>query len=230
MNGSIIQLRDLQRIWRVVIAVVAFELAGGLIAWAIGYHYSSFHNFATGAGLAALPGFMLGAVWHLRSPQKQEGSIALIIFLGIIAAGLAVATIFEGIPHSRTEVAALAEVRQIAGERLERIEVHEKPGGPVVRTISDANALVAFAQACGQAEGYMINHDSYSHSWYLVVHGDSRHEMCLSLEISHPDTAVGELLDMEHDARGRPRGSFQSDWLRRWVEEQLIQPSSDKIP
>lgn len=80
--------RDQALAWRIIAAVLVFQLAGGFIGAAYDYHHSAFMNLWAGGALATLPGFILGAIWHFSGPVDRRARLKIASFLGLLTAAL----------------------------------------------------------------------------------------------------------------------------------------------
>ncbi len=216
-----LSFRDLCRAWRFIVAVVACEFVGGLIGITYEYHYNPFLNLWMGGAIAILPGMILGAVWHFSGPADRRESIVVIRLLGFIGAAVFIFAVAVAIPLFKTEMRNLAGLTRLQQEDIRRIEVFDRDGKVKTLTVSDPDIIAAFTGSISDAVGHQSNHPQYTHSWYVLASGPVQHEFELHLDPRFPDSVMGSFV-VKSGNRTSYRGSFKSQALRRWVDQQLI--------
>ena len=216
-----LSFQDLAPVWRIIVAVVVFELAGGFIGFTYGYHHSGFMNLWAGGALAALPGFVLGAIWHLSGPVDRRDTIRIAGFLGLLSAILFFTAVFDAIPGMKSDMRMLATLSQFDNEPFDRIEIFDRYRKTEILTVTEPAIVAAFTRAISDAVGHSPSHPQYSHSWYAIVSGPKRYEFELHLDPNFPDSIIGySLTRSEHPASYQV--AFQSHALRPWIEEHLV--------
>ena len=214
-------LRDQRRIWRVLVGTGICQLLFGLVGLLINYHYFWFLNVWFIGALGTIPGVILGTVWHFSGEDDRRDTIGLVCYGGFLAVALTVCALVFILPMMRRDVRSLARLTQLRKETIGRIEVMDQYGKKCLRTVTDAESLAAFAEACSDAVGYETGHPKYTHSWDLVVVGAERYEFDLHFDPEFPDRVVG-YFNMKPGDDLRTHCTFQSRQLRPWVEEHLL--------
>jgi len=225
MRGQITP-RDLLQVWRILVAVVICQLVGGAISSVIAFHHFWFLNLWIGAAIGALPGVVIGAVWHFSGPEERRESARIAFFLSLIAVFVITMALAVVLPHMRGEMRRLSGMSQLRDEAIDHIEVVDPSGGETVLTLSDPAVTAAFAEACSSAVGHSPNHPRYSHTWYVVVSGDTGHEFLLHLNPQFPESVIGSFVTKSGNSMSR-HGCFESRALRPWVEEHLLNADAD---
>ena len=212
---------QLIRVWRVIAAMVCFQLAGGGVGLIIDTGLSWFDSMWCCGVAATLPGYVVGLVWQLRSCGDRKAWLRMVVILGLAAAGMTAALLGLEFPRMQMEAKRLEAIGALRDERIVRIDVYDEHGDRKLATISDPDAMAGFCRGIADAVRHSPNHPGYTHSWYVVVYGTANLEMQLHLERRSPRVVVGY-----HVAKSGRRmslyGSFTSRGLRPWVEEHLV--------
>ena len=227
MKYGKITFTDLKSVWRIIIAVALCQLVGSAISIAISPHHFWFMNARIGGAAGTLPGFVLGVVWQLRSSTSDRGWIGLACFLGIITIVITVMAFGSAFPRMQREMRNLDRINQLHNESLQQIEVFDRYGKERITTITDPDALNAFAEGIADAVGHSPNHPRYSDSWYVVVDGTTRHQFVLHLNPRFPKSVIGYFVVKSGNSTSY-HGTFESKALRSWVEIQLMKTDANK--
>lgn len=212
---------DLTSVWRIIVAVIVFELAGGFAGVAYGYHHFAFKNLWAGGALAALPGFIFGAIWQFSGPVDRRDTIPIAGFLGLLSALLFLAAVFQSIPGMKSDMRMLATLSQFDSKPIDRIEIFDRDRKMAILTVTEPDIVAAFTRSISDAVGHSPSHPQFSHSWYAVVSGPKKYEFELHLDPNYPDSVIGySLTRTEHPASYQV--TFRSGALRAWVEEHLV--------
>ncbi len=213
---SFVSTRDLKMVWRILVGIGAFQLIGA----GIGLAYGFLPEWPGLVGaLASLPGFLLGAVWHLRTCGFRESGRApfFIGFLALLLTGFAAGFMLPRALHQRD---ALAEMSKFNPADFSRIEITALRGSAVTRTLTDAEAVMSFVRACSDVVAYHPNHPGYDRVWHVVLAGAMHREYELMLSPSDPSRVFGSFVEKD-GRRTWYHGSFQSQGLRAWVWRHL---------
>lgn len=213
-------LRDIRNVWRILAAVAACQLAGGLIGLLVGFHHFWFMNFWLGGALGTVPGFVLGAIWQFRRHPERRGAIGIAVFLGFLSAALLGMAIGVALPRMSGEMRLLDEMARLQDEPITRIDVFDRYGDKRLLSVTAPDDLAAFARGCSDAVGHSPNHPVYSHSWYVVVEGKPRHEFELHLHPEFPDCVIGYFVTKAGNSTAY-YGHFASRGLRPWMQRHL---------
>lgn len=217
--------RDLASVWRIVVVLIAFQLAGGFIGVAYGYHHFAFMNMWAGGALATLPGFILGAAWHFSGPAERRARLKMAGFLGFLAAAMFLMAVFQAIPMMKSDMRMLATLSQFDRKPIDRIEIFDRDRKTEILTVTEPAIVAAFTRSISDAVGHSPSHPKYSQSWYAIVSGRTQYEFELHLDPKYPQSVVGESLTRsEHPDSYRVE--FQSRALRSWVEEHLLRETA----
>ncbi len=212
---------DLQSVWRILCAVAGFQIVGGLIGLAIGYHHFWFFNFWMGGALFTLPGYFVGYKWQSRSESDTRNEwLVTAIYTRLLAIGVVVFGVLAMLPMMIDQTRRLAELKEFDEVTVNEIEVFDDDSLKRIETINDPEVLSAFASAITDAEGYAPNHPSYSRSWHIVVNARKRYQFDLHFDPECPDVAIGYWVSRS-PAGSHNFGSFSSRGLRKWAEENL---------
>jgi len=203
------------------VAVFGSVLLGGMISLAIGMHYFWFVNLWIGAVAGILPGYVAGAAWQVASgrvPRSWSYVRCVGGAVGIMTIGFVFGLV---LPCMRGEMRRLKVVAGMQSEAIQRIDVYDEDRKQMIVSLTEPKALKTFAQGIADVAGFVPNPPQYSHSWFVVVHGDSRYEFVLHISPELPQHVVGTDVSKSEswtDIRRR----FWSEGLRPWVEEHLV--------
>ncbi len=82
-------------IWRIPLMLIAFQLAGGVIALSKSYYGDPVIDFWYGAATSTFPGFIIGTLWHnFASTDKLQDHKPPFIFIAVISLLLTLSTFF----------------------------------------------------------------------------------------------------------------------------------------
>ena len=208
------KIADLQKVWRVVAGIAAGQIIGGLL----GLLFGSPEAVPLGTGAASLPGFILGALWHVRTLGWRE--MPLLGFLGVLALLCTGFVVGVFLPRSLRERDSIAELARLQAADVRRIEIQVLRGSGNALTVTDGDAIAAFVRASADVEKYSPNHPQYLSSWYVVLLGPIRREYELHLRTGDPSRVFGSFVE-KHGDTSYYHGSFQSQGLRSWVSRYL---------
>ena len=212
---------DIFRIWRLAIAIVLFEIIGGVLGVTVDYYHSWFMNMWIGGALGLLPGFLVGLAWHHLAAPDRARSVYAVWFVGGIGAYIFLAAIFDAIPRMNEEMRRIADVSQLDTSEITQIEVFDKDGDTLLLSMTDPAVIAEFARSASDAKGYSPNHELYDRSWYLVVSGRTKREYELNVDSKYPEAVIGGFVS-KTDNNTCHFGSFISQNLREWVDRNLI--------
>jgi hypothetical protein len=158
MKYGQITFTDLKGIWRIIVAVVLCQLVGCAISLVVSMHHFWFMNLWLGGAAGTLPGFILGVVWQLRSPNSASGWLGITCFLGFIAVAITGMTFGVALPLMRSEMENLTAISQLQAESLQLIDVFDRYGDKRIARITNPESLAAFASGISDAVGHSPNH------------------------------------------------------------------------
>lgn len=228
MSFGRISLADLQPIWRIVAAVIIFQLIGGGVGWAVAPHHFPFLNVWLGAGMATPIGFFVGLWVHLADPDRREGTPRpLTTFLGVIALILGGAAWFWELPRARAEMQRIEAIRGIDAAKIARIVVFDDEGRRKIAEFHARPVLDEFADACRDIQGYAPSHPRYERSWAVRIEGAEPFELVCHFRVGTADQVFGEILG-DKGLRDAREGQFRSVALRGWFEKHVV--PADKGP
>ena len=212
---------DLLGVWRVFVAVLACQIAGGAAGLAYGYHYSWFVNLWIGGIAATLPGLAIGTLWQRSRAAAAPESQPLLAFLWCCGLAVCIAGLFYELPRMQREMRNLAEVVRLPEAGIRQIEVFDEQGRTSLLTLSDPAVVADFAARIADAAGFAPGKMQRTQTWYAVTTGDGRHEFQIYLDSRYPESVFGYFVRMS-DTGMSSHGSFQSRALRAWVEAHLM--------
>ena len=212
-------LMDWLKQWRLLVAMVATEMAGGLVGRAASPHYSEFSRNWLGGALAAPIGFALGLLWQYWSPERRQSiPVYPAVFLGVIATVLGASALFIELPEMQREMELIRSLRRVQASEIRRIEFFDRYGEKRLGTVDTPSAIARFAAACRDVEGHTPVSPSYAAEWYVRLVGTEPDELLCRFDRSDPCEVVGNFVTK----RGRAifyHGRFRSRQMRRWFEE-----------
>ena len=205
-------------------AVIAFQVAGGLVGLLLVGYGDGFVRLWMGAALASGPGLLAGILWHRSDPLRRKSTSAgYLVYLGVLAILIVGGAIFMVGPHFREQARLLEKVKTIPAGSVRRVLVYEDRRATRAVVIEDEAALAGFVAALRDAKDYYPNHPVVLRSWHVVADG-LEFEMRCSCERGRPGEVTGYFL-----VGSRCYGNFRSRGLRKWFDEHIRARAPEEV-
>lgn len=219
---------DLKSIWRIILTLFVCQLLGGAVGLAISDHHDSFKRFWIGGAAGSLPGFVLGVLWQLRMSKSNRSWIGIACLVGLLVVGVTVMAFGVILPRARLATRNLNELSQLQAETLTQIDVFGRYEEEKIATVTDPEALAAFAKGIADAVGHCPNHPRYTDTWHVVVKGTRCSEYTIHLNPKFPESVIGYIVVRSGDS-ALYLGTFESRGLRPWVETHLMGGDANEL-
>ena len=155
-------LKDLLKIWRIILLIFVFGLIGGIIGYFINFHYSAFFRFWVGGAVSEFVGFSFGLLWQIsNTTRRKETPIFITLFIGMLTIILLATAIFHELPRMNKEMQLLNKLKSIGNTQIEKIEIFSEDGNDRIKIINDAKVIAEFTSACGKIKGFSPNHPEH---------------------------------------------------------------------
>jgi len=219
IQRQITRISALVALWRVLATIVLCQAIGALLGLAPLLQARWGLDLWLGMAAGTLVGFMVGTAWHLGAQRAVRGLSGLFVITIILAWLLA------GVSADKQDWARMA---QLQDEELQAIAVYNRSGKQQLIRLEDLAALAAFTVGLADAVHHMPNHPHYSDTWFVVVEGAQTYQFELNLNPKFPQSVIGSMVKRVENTTSY-RLTFQSDGLRPWVEQYLIEAGSEHI-
>ena len=216
-----------KRVWRILTAVVASGVLGGVLGWLLLPWFDAFDNAWIGGALATPVGFLAGLWWQFSNRKRRRVTPLLVVVgLGLLAlVGAPIGAVIE-IGCQKDLARRLDALTSLPQDSLKRIAFWDRYGRERLLTIQDQAILGDFVRACRDAKGYSPNHPRYEPSWYVVLDGKDTLELICHYEDRWPNNVVGYFVRKQGDST-HFHGSFISENLRPWFEKHVENMKAD---
>lgn len=219
IQRQIARISALVALWRVLATIVLCQTIGALLGlipllqarWGL--------DPWLGMAAGTLVGFLVGTAWHLGTQRAVRGLPSL--FIG----SLLLALMLAAVAADKQDWARMA---QLQNENLHSIEVFNRSGKQQIVRLEDPAALAAFTEGIADAVHHTPNHPHYSDTWFLVVEGMQTYQFELNLNPKFPQSVIGDMVKRQGNKTSH-RLTFQSDGLRPWVDQYLIEVARERI-
>lgn len=206
---------------RIVLSMALLQLIGAVISVVLKPHHFWFMNLWLGGVVATIPGILIGLAWQIKASKHRAVWFGVAAFLVLPALGVNLLAFGIMVPRMKDEMRRLEGLAQLQHRDIRSIDVYDRRGRAHITMFTDADVIAGFVEGVADAVGHSPNHPRYSHSWYIVLEGDERHEFTLHLNPRFPQSVIGGFLTKSGNLT-RYHGSFQSRTLRPWVEAHLL--------
>lgn len=194
-----------------------------LTGFAFSLHPDKFLSVWSGAAFATFPGFILGAIWYLKSEdRKKEVPYFTLGFFAIASIILPVAAF--GLIGSGLEFINLKEeIKIIDPSNIEKLVAYKGYRKQNVLEITDKTALKAFANACRDIEGDHIQNAKQCRTidrYYIELNGILPKDIIL--DHCETDIATGTFATREGNVTTY-HGNFSSKSLKPWLSTYVLE-------
>jgi uncharacterized membrane protein len=185
------------------------------------YNYA-FADIWIGGALGIFPGFIIGSIWHLSDKLRRNNmsDLPLVGLVGLISLLITFVCVFVVVP-SFSSVAKYTEgINYLHKEDIVRIDVFNKGGIKLLKTIENIEIIKEFINSCRDVEGcYAPNHPRYVNSWYIIIYKkDKNIEMDCNILQNDDSKIYGDFVQRKNNSLVI-YGSFKSVGLRKWLEK-----------
>ena len=99
------QWEHIKPIWRILLAAIVVQLAGGVISIISSKYGHPFIDFWYGGAISTFPGFIIGSFWHHHSsPEKLKYHKFAFFFIGAICLCLMIFAFFMPLEQMASQI------------------------------------------------------------------------------------------------------------------------------
>ncbi|MEZ4735299.1 MAG: hypothetical protein R3E79_50035 [Caldilineaceae bacterium] len=219
IQRQISRIRTLVALWRVLSTILLCQAIGALLGLVPLLQTRWGLDLWLGMAAGTLVGFVVGTAWHLGAQRAVRGLSRLFLVSLLLSLMLTAVA---------TDKRNWARMAQLQTEEIQAITVFNRSGTQQIVQLDDPAVLAAFAEGIADAVHHMPNHPRYSDTWFVVVEGTQTYQFELNLNPKFPQSVIGDMVKRQGHTTSH-RLTFQSDGLRPWVDQYLIQAAGERI-